>query len=423
MGIVEIVVAVVVIGIVGVVAYVFTRKKPALPAGEDESPAPPVARVERRPEVPAAPARRPAVPVAAASPTSIDVDVADVQAESSSAPVPPVRAAVVATAPIDLSGGPRDARPLERGLAATRSGWVQKLVALFGGRNEVDATLLEEVREMLIMGDVGPRATEAIVSRLEHRLQGNGPVTESRVWETLREIAREMVDVSAPALGASAAGRGPIVILVVGVNGVGKTTTIGKLAARFKDQGRKVVLAAGDTFRAAAVSQLETWGKRAGVTVVTGKPGSKSSAVVFDAVQVAQREGADVVIADTAGRLHTKAPLMDELAKVSEAAAKANPGAPHEVLLVLDATTGQNGVAQVREFREKLKVTGLVLTKLDGTAKGGVTLGICHEFGVPVRFVGVGEKVDDLRVFDAAEFGKALFSRDEPEVAQTVATA
>jgi fused signal recognition particle receptor len=207
------------------------------------------------------------------------------------------------------------------------------------------------------------------------------------------------------------------VILLVGVNGAGKTTTIAKLASRYKDQGKKVLLAAGDTFRAAAVTQLEMWGRRVGVPVYKGKDGAKPSAVIFEAIGQASSQGLDVVLADTAGRLQTKQPLMEELRKIRDACGKALPGAPHEVLLVLDATTGQNAISQAREFRETLDLTGVVLTKLDGTAKGGVILAVAEEFKLPVRFIGVGERGDDLREFDARDFVDALFARGDDEAA------
>jgi fused signal recognition particle receptor len=259
-----------------------------------------------------------------------------------------------------------------------------------------------------------------LTNEIKERLSHKDLADEEVVWSSLRDVARAVIDVKAPAFGARAQAGQPLVILVVGVNGVGKTTTIGKLASRYKGQGKRVLLAAADTFRAAAVAQLEAWGKRVDVPVVKGKDLSKPSAVVFDAVTQGAKDGVDVVIADTAGRLHTKTPLMDELRKLRDAATKAMPGAPHEILLVLDATTGQNGLVQVKEFRDALELSGIVLTKLDGTAKGGVILGICDEFKLPVRFVGVGEKVDDLREFDADDFTAALFSRtgdDEPAAA------
>lgn len=313
----------------------------------------------------------------------------------------------------------KDVAALRTGLKSARTSWVQKLVGIFSGKKELDPELVTNIEEVLLTGDVGVSTTEKLIATLKERLDKKDLANESIVWQTLRDVSREVIDVPAAPFG-SKKGDGPLVILVVGVNGVGKTTTIGKLAARYKEQGKKVYLAAGDTFRAAAVAQLELWGKRVGVHTVKGKDLTKPSAVVYDAVQQAVKEGADVVIADTAGRLHTKTPLMDELRKLGDAAAKALPGAPHEILLVLDSTTGQNAVVQVNEFKSALAVSGIVLTKLDGTAKGGVILSVCEEHKIPVRFVGVGEKVDDLREFDAEEFSEALFSAasgDESEAA------
>lgn len=335
----------------------------------------------------------------------------------------PVKAAVETPASrparVEAKSAKKDVAALRSGLKSARTSWVQKLVGIFSGKKELDPELVTNIEEVLLTGDVGVSTTEKLIATLKERLDKKDLGNESVVWQTLRDVSREVIDVPAAPFG-SKKGEGPLVILVVGVNGVGKTTTIGKLAARYKDQGKKVYLAAGDTFRAAAVAQLELWGKRVGVHTVKGKDLTKPSAVVYDAVQQAVKEGADVVIADTAGRLHTKTPLMDELRKLGDAAAKALPGAPHEILLVLDSTTGQNAVVQVNEFKSALAVSGIVLTKLDGTAKGGVILSVCEEHKIPVRFVGVGEKVDDLREFDAEEFSEALFSAtsgDETEAA------
>jgi fused signal recognition particle receptor len=225
------------------------------------------------------------------------------------------------------------------------------------------------------------------------------------VWEALRSKANDILAISGGGITTSAR---PTVVMVVGVNGVGKTTTIGKLATRLVGQGKKVVLAAGDTFRAAAVQQLVVWGKRAGCEVITGAEGANAGAVIFDAIQKAKELGADIVLADTAGRLHTKTNLMDELKKISRTMGKAFEGAPHETLLVLDATNGQNAIQQTALFSEALPISGIVLTKLDGTAKGGVILGICAEQKIPVRYIGIGERAEDLRDFNAEEFVEAL---------------
>ncbi len=309
---------------------------------------------------------------------------------------------------------PRDVSALKKGLAQTRTGWMQKLLAVFSGRKEIDPALLDEIEETLLTGDVGAGTTKRFVDGLKERLGRKELGDADKVWEALKTDALSILDLKAPGFGSRATAK-PFVILMVGVNGAGKTTTIAKLATRFKEQGKSVLLAAGDTFRAAAVAQLEMWGNRVGVPVHKGKEGAKPGAVVFEAVARGVSEGVDVIIADTAGRLQTKAPLMEELRKIREACGKASPGAPHEVLLVLDATTGQNAISQAREFRETLELTGVVLTKLDGTARGGVILAIADEFKLPVRFVGVGEKSEDLREFDPRDFVDALFARDNDE--------
>ena len=406
---------------IGVVAFLATRKKPSELSGETAHPLPPPKATEPRVETkPASVETKPAVvtqpvepSVVAAQRSSAATAVAEpasvAAVETPAAPIAPPPVAVVETKP----KAKRDITALKKGLSQTRGGWVQRLVGIFGGKKEIDPDLMEQIQETLITGDVGPRTTEHVSAILKERLSKADVSDENVVWDARRDVTHEIIAVPAAPFGSKAAAGQPLVILVVGVNGVGKTTTIGKLASKYKEQGKKVMLAAGDTFRAAAVAQLEAWGKRVGVPVVKGKDLSKPSAVVFDAVAAGIKEGAEVVIADTAGRLHTKTPLMDELRKLKDAATKALPGAPHEILLVLDATTGQNGIIQVKEFRDALELTGIVLTKLDGTAKGGVILAICDEFKLPVRFVGVGEKVDDLREFDADDFTDALFAHGE----------
>jgi fused signal recognition particle receptor len=242
-------------------------------------------------------------------------------------------------------------------------------------------------------------------------LENNELADGDRVWQALRERVAKILSVGGGGVALSAK---PTVIMVVGVNGVGKTTTIGKLATRLKADGKKVVLAAGDTFRAAAVQQLNIWGKRVGCDVVSGKDGANPGAVIFDAIQKAKETGADVVIADTAGRLHTKTNLMEELTKVAKTMTKAMEGAPHETLLVVDATNGQNALQQAAQFRESLAISGIVLTKLDGTAKGGVILSICAEHELPVRYIGIGERAEDLRDFVAEEFVEAMLGQGDP---------
>ncbi len=304
----------------------------------------------------------------------------------------------------------KDITNLRKGLAATRSGLVAKLAALFQQKRELNPATLQQLEEIMLAGDVGPKTTQVILTRLQESL-GHAELTDPDAIETaLRTEARKILAIGGGPIRITAK---PTVVLMVGVNGVGKTTTIGKLATRYGAESKKVMLAAGDTFRAAAVQQLEVWGKRVGAEVVRGKEGADPGAVAFDATLRAKEAGADLLFVDTAGRLHTKAPLMDEIKKVRKTIAKAFDGAPHETLLVLDATTGQNGLQQAAMFRDALDLTGVVLTKLDGTAKGGVVLAICDELRIPVRYVGLGERADDLREFHADEFVEALFGKAE----------
>ncbi len=293
---------------------------------------------------------------------------------------------------------------LTAGLTRSRSGFVARLRALLGAGDD-EAAVWEEIEETLILGDVGPTLAAEVVARA--RRHGRDESAETAVRRELRALLvprTEPYDPLRPAVPG-----GPAVILVVGVNGSGKTTTIGKLAHRFRAAGQRVVLAAADTFRAAAIEQLGAWAARAGVEIVAHSPGSDPGSVVYDALDAAVARGARVVIADTAGRLHTRVSLMDELAKVRRVVERRLPGARPEVLLVLDATTGQNGLAQATAFAEHVGLTGVVLTKLDSTAKGGIVFAIEHRLGVPVRFVGVGEGIEDLLDFDPDAFVEALF--------------
>jgi fused signal recognition particle receptor len=308
----------------------------------------------------------------------------------------------------------KDVAGLRKGLAATRGGFIARLTSLFEGKKEIDPAILEQVEEVMLSSDVGPKTTSAILGRLRESLARNELRDSAAVWSALRAEATRILGIGGGAIRSSTK---PTVVLLVGVNGVGKTTTIGKLATRLHAAGKKVVLAAGDTFRAAAVQQLEVWGKRVGAEVVKGKEGADPGAVAFDATTKARESGADLLLVDTAGRLHTKVPLMDEIKKVRKTIAKAMDGAPHETLLVLDATTGQNALSQAAMFKEALDLTGIVLTKLDGTAKGGIVLGICDELKVPVRYIGLGERADDLREFQADDFVEALFGTGEEEAA------
>ncbi|GAB2904052.1 signal recognition particle-docking protein FtsY [Microbulbifer echini] len=300
---------------------------------------------------------------------------------------------------------------IRRGLSRTSDQFVEGMGNLFLGAKEIDEDLLEELETQLLMADVGVEATSEIVERLTERVSRRELANGDALYKALQqELAELLNSVDAPLVVDTS--KKPYVILVVGVNGVGKTTTIGKLAHRFLAEGKSVMLAAGDTFRAAAVEQLQVWGQRHSVPVVAQHTGADSASVIYDAVQSAQARGVDVVIADTAGRLHTKSNLMEELTKVRRVMGKLDPSAPHEVLLVLDAGTGQNAINQAAQFRESAGVTGLVLTKLDGTAKGGVIFALARRFGIPVRFIGVGEQAEDLQPFRAREFVSALFGRD-----------
>ncbi|MCO1332868.1 signal recognition particle-docking protein FtsY [Microbulbifer sp. OS29] len=300
---------------------------------------------------------------------------------------------------------------IRRGLSRTSNQFAEGMGNLFLGAKEIDEDLLEELETQLLMADVGVEATSEIVERLTERVSRRELANGDALYKALQQELADLLTSVDSSLEIDISKK-PYVILVVGVNGVGKTTTIGKLAHRFLGEGKSIMLAAGDTFRAAAVEQLQVWGQRHEVPVVAQHTGADSASVIFDAVQSAQARGIDVVIADTAGRLHTKSNLMEELTKVRRVMGKLDPSAPHEVLLVLDAGTGQNAINQTSQFRESAGVTGLVLTKLDGTAKGGVIFALARRFGIPVRFIGVGEQAEDLQPFSAREFVSALFGRD-----------
>ncbi len=297
----------------------------------------------------------------------------------------------------------------KEGLSKTREGFVDKISNLVAGKREFDEVFFEELEEIFIQGDVGMATTLDIVGSLKRKVKEQ-KITETKdLYQVLEELIVEL-------LGADSVlnveGK-PAVIMVVGVNGAGKTTTIGKLAYQYKEQGKKVLIAAGDTFRAGAIDQLEIWANRVGTQLIKHQEGSDPAAVAYDAVNAGRSRGADVVIIDTAGRLQNKANLMQELQKVHRIVSKELPGAPLEVLLVLDATTGQNAISQAKVFSEAVGVTGIALTKLDGTAKGGVVLGITHELNIPVKLIGIGEGIEDLRTFDGRTFAKALFTGEE----------
>ena len=296
---------------------------------------------------------------------------------------------------------------LREGLSKTRQGFVQKIDRVLLGRKEIDAETLEALEEAMVTADLGVNTSVRLIKGIQARVSRRELTSPEALRDHLRGAIQEILvgDEGHFELGDAR----PYVLMVVGVNDVGKTTTIGKIAAQFRRRGHKVLLAAADTFRAAAIEQLEIWGERVGAPVVRHQHGSDPAAVAYDAVEAAKARDVDLVIVDTAGRLHTKTNLMEELKKVRRVLDKALPGAPHEVLLVLDATTGQNAISQARVFHEATRVDAIALTKLDGTAKGGVIVGICDELRVPVKFIGIGEKVEDLRPFDARAFVEALF--------------
>jgi len=299
---------------------------------------------------------------------------------------------------------------LKESLSKTRKNFVEKIDSIVTGRKIIDEGLYEELEEALIQADVGIDASLELVDNLRAEVKKRRISNPEDLYAVLKELIQGILGDETAALDT--ASTQSAVIMVVGVNGVGKTTTIGKLAHYYKESGKSVLLAAADTFRAAAIDQLEIWGNRVGVGVIKHSEGSDPAAVAFDSVHAAQARKIDVLIVDTAGRLHTKSNLMEELKKVHRVLGREMPDAPHEVLLVLDATTGQNAISQARLFKEAVGVTGLVLTKLDGTAKGGVVIAIKQGLDIPIKMIGVGEGIDDLRPFDAREFVDALFARD-----------
>jgi len=304
---------------------------------------------------------------------------------------------------------------LKSGLAKTRDSIVSKVQQLVAAKSTIDDELLNQLEDILIAGDVGVQTANVILSQLKRRIKEDKYESTSQLISLLKEEIEKILhvdDVKESSLKNLHVTAKPFVVMVVGVNGAGKTTTIGKMAYQYRQEGHKVVIGAADTFRAAANEQLEIWARRAGVDIVQQSHGADPASVAFDAINSALSKQADVVIIDTAGRLHTKTNLMEELKKIKRVMAKRLPGAPHEVLLVLDATTGQNGLQQVKHFTEAVEVTGLVLTKLDGTAKGGIVLAINNEMKIPVKFIGVGEKIDDLQVFDPRAFVAALFEEE-----------
>ena len=387
--------------------------EPLAPAPQAESvpaeplepvrPAEPQAPVEPQPPVEAAAPVAPAAPVI----EPVPAPVAEQPAAAEPAPVAVEKPA----APTEAAKLGFFAR-LKQGLSKTSASLGEGMASLFLGKKAIDDDLLDEIETRLLTADVGVEATTAIVQNLTRRVARKELADSEALYKALQEeLAGLLRPVEQPL--AIAAGKQPYVILVVGVNGVGKTTTIGKLAKKLQLEGKKVMLAAGDTFRAAAVEQLQVWGERNRIPVIAQHTGADSASVIFDAVQAAKARGIDVLIADTAGRLHTKDNLMEELKKVRRVIGKLDETAPHEVLLVLDAGTGQNAINQAKQFNLAVELTGLALTKLDGTAKGGVIFALAKQFGLPIRYIGVGEGIDDLRTFEADAFVQALFAERE----------
>ena len=378
------------------------------PAVEPEAVAEPVAE----------PVSQPAPePEAAPEPEPVTTPEAATEPEPTPEPEPVAEPAVVATPEPAVTEIPREKpkpaprrKTLKEGLGKTRKGFMAKLFGALVGKKEMNSDLLEEVEEILYTADIGATTATDLIEKVYEQADKKELTDPEAVITMLKsEIRRKLAIDSAPVNFAS---HKPFVLMIAGVNGVGKTTTIGKLAKMLTDAGNTVVLAAADTFRAAAVQQLQVWGERAGCDVVSGGEGADPGSVVYNAIQKAQAKGADIVIADTAGRLHTKFNLMEELKKVVRVAQKLIPDAPHETWLVLDANTGQNAINQAKQFGQTVDITGFVLTKLDGTAKGGVIIGICDEMKLPIRYIGIGEAVEDLRPFEAEPFVEALFEQD-----------
>lgn len=417
------------IGLLTVVFFVFAlRRARARRMAELEEPAALREREEEPPPEPtAAPVAAPAPEPGSTASTEPVLDEATPMAPDEavdaveSAPKPQAEEAA-APAAQEAVAASLDAAPVEddrenreamaRGLSKTRESFLGKLNSLFGGGKKVDGAVLDDLEEVLLTADVGVALTMELIDELRGELAKGKLDSAEAVRASLRAKMARVVAGQARAQAddpLAVAGKAPRVILFVGVNGVGKTTTIGKIASQLAASGHSVVMAAGDTFRAAAAEQLSIWAERSGARLIRGAEGADPASVIFNAVQHAQETGADFVLADTAGRLHTKAELMDEIKKVKRAASKAREGAPDETWLVIDATTGQNGLQQANEFNRALELSGVVLTKLDGTAKGGVVVAIASALGIPVRFVGVGEKATDLRPFNAEQFIDALF--------------
>lgn len=405
----------------------FSPRSRPMPAQAPAADAPAMEEEATAPEEPASPVREevPAVAAGADAPAEVGAEASPAALEDGSAAEKPSAAAPAGTetqveaeaagpdasleapAPEDESAAPADeGRSVREGLDRTRGGFIARLGTIFSRGRKLTEDQIEEIEEVLFTADVGVKTSQHLLEMVQSRVDDG--VESSEIWRVLREETSEILSRNARPLDLGE--HKPAVLLIVGVNGVGKTTTIGKMAAQWTRSGKRVLMVAADTFRAAAVEQLREWSERVGCGFSCGKDEADPSGVVFDGVRKGVDEGYDIILCDTAGRLHTKTPLIDELRKIRRSIDKACPGAPHEVILVLDANTGQNAIAQARQFREAVDLTGLVLTKLDGTAKGGVIIGISAELALPVYFIGIGEAVEDLRAFDADEFVDALFS-------------
>jgi len=403
------------------------RKKPAETAAEPAQPAPVEQPAAQAPAVPSTPE-----PASEALPV-VEPQVAEVTPAPAPQPEPLVAAPVVVeqpplvpepvvealpeAAPALVAAPATQEKPsffarLKQGLSKTSASLGEGMASLFLGKKAIDDDLLDDLETRLLTADVGVEATTAIIGNLTKRVARKELADSGALYKALQEELVTLLKPVEQSLVIDTA-KQPYVILVVGVNGVGKTTTIGKLAKKLQLEGKKVMLAAGDTFRAAAVEQLQVWGERNNIAVIAQHTGADSASVIFDAVQAAKSRGIDVLIADTAGRLHTKDNLMEELKKVRRVIGKLDETAPHEVLLVLDAGTGQNAINQAKQFNQTVNLTGLALTKLDGTAKGGVIFALAKQFGLPIRYIGVGEGIDDLRPFEAQAFVQALFEERE----------
>lgn len=391
----------------GLFGWMRRKSQPAAPAESAPAPEAPAVQPEAAAEpVAAEPVREAAAPQPLETPVAQPEAPVSVAAAEPAAPQPEASSASKSEPKLGFFAR------LKQGLAKTSANLGEGMASLFLGKKAIDDDLLDELETRLLTADVGVEATTAIIGNLTKRVARKELADSGALYRALQDELTALLKPVEQPLRIDP-GHQPYVILVVGVNGAGKTTTIGKLAKKLQQEGRKVMLAAGDTFRAAAVEQLQVWGERNGIPVIAQHTGADSASVIFDAVQAAKARGIDVLIADTAGRLHTKDNLMEELKKVRRVIGKLDETAPHEVLLVLDAGTGQNAINQARQFDQTVNLTGLALTKLDGTAKGGVIFALAKQFGLPIRYIGVGEGIDDLRTFEAEAFVQALFAERE----------